>query len=319
MRLVRVAGFRQRSRDLSCRGDVASSDVRTDGVFEAFVAAIPTAPPDVAALRLQLEAAIAEALRAGSAQWPEITVEPRAFAAAMARSFVDGPDSCAALAELHVADLYLAQACASGDTPAIEAFERTHGATIASSLRALRLADDVAADVAQDVREKLFVGSPGKIATYSGRAALASWLRTIATRTAVAALRRRTEHLLDDDELEALPSSHDTPDQQYFRATYHVEFKAAFDAALASLTDQQRSLLRQRFVEGLALEAIGERHGVHKTTAFRWLEEAQTLLTKRTHNAFQQRTRATVSEMRSIVRVLESNVELSLRRVLATR
>ncbi len=291
----------------------------TDDIFEAFAAATPTAPPDLAALRPQIEAAIEDGMRAGSAQWPEIAVDARAFAAAMARSFVHGMESVTALAELHAADLYLAQACASGDARAIEAFERTHDSTIASSLRALRLADDVAADIAQDVREKLFVGTPGKIATYSGRAALASWLRTIATRTAVATLRRRTDNPLDDDAMDALPSTSDTPDQQYFRATYHSEFKAAFDAAISSLTAQQRDLLRHRFVEGLALDAIGELYGVHKTTAFRWLEEAQTLLTKRTHNAFQQRTRATVSEMRSIVRVLESNVELSLRRVLATR
>jgi RNA polymerase sigma-70 factor, ECF subfamily len=290
--------------------------VVTDEVFDAFIAAIPSAPPGIAALRPQIEAVIEDALRAGAAQWPEIAVDAPAFAAALARSFVDGVES---LAELHAADLYLAQACAGGDAREIEAFKRTHDATIAGSLRALRLADDVAADIAQDVREKLFVGTPGKIATYSGRAALASWLRTIATRTAVATLRRRTDNPLDDDAMEALPSTSDTPDQQYFRATYHSEFKAAFDAAISSLTAQQRDLLRHRFVEGLALDAIGEKYGVHKTTAFRWLEEAQTLLTKRTHNAFQQRTRATVSEMRSIVRVLESNVELSLRRVLATR
>jgi RNA polymerase sigma-70 factor (ECF subfamily) len=240
----------------------------------------------------------------------------------MARSFVHGWESVETLRELHVADLYLAQACASGDARAIAAFERTYTTAISGSLRALRLADDVAADIAQDVREKLFVAlgaAPGKIATYSGRAALGSWLRTIATRTAVAALRRRTDNSLDDETMEALPSADDTPDQRYFRATYHSEFKAAFDTAIESLTVQQRDLLHHRFVEGLALEVIGERYGVHKTTAFRWLEEARTLLTKRTHNTFQQRTRATVSEMRSIVRVLESNVELSLRRVLARR
>jgi RNA polymerase sigma-70 factor (ECF subfamily) len=251
------------------------------------------------------------------AQWPDFAVDARLFAAAMAKSLVHGWESVAALTELHASDLYLAQACASGDAKAIAAFERAHNPAIAGALRALRLADDVAADIAQDVREKLFVGSPGKIATYTGRAALASWLRTIATRMAVAELRRRSDDALDDDALEALPSTNDTPDQQYFRATYHVEFKAAFDTALATLTEQQRDLLRLRFVEGMALEAIGERYEVHKTTAFRWLEEAQTALTKRTHNNFQQRTRATVSEMRSIVRVLESNVELSLRRVLA--
>jgi RNA polymerase sigma-70 factor, ECF subfamily len=287
--------------------------VLADEVFDAFAAAVPTPPADRAAV----EAAIDAGLEAGAAQWPEVSVDACSFAAAMARSFVDSADS---LTELHAADLYLAQACASGDARAIAAFDRTFSGSITSSLRALRLADDVVADIAQDVREKLFVaadGAAGKIATYSGRAALASWLRTIATRMAIAELRRRSDDAIDDDALDALPSSNDTPDQQYFRATYHVEFKSAFDTALATLTDQQRDLLRLRFVDGLALETIGERYEVHKTTAFRWLEEAQTLLTKRTHNNFQQRTRATVSEMRSIVRVLESNVELSLRRVLA--
>jgi len=292
--------------------------VPADDVFAAFAAALADPPPELAALRPEIEAAIAEALRAGAAQWPDFTVDPSSFASAMARSVVRGWESVAALAELHATDLYLAQACAAGDAKAVAAFDRAHEPTIAGALRALRLADDVAADIAQDVREKLFVGSPGKIATYTGRAALASWLRTIATRTAVAALRKRTDNPLDEDAMEALPSGNDTPDQQYFRATYHSEFKAAFDTAITSLTAQQRDLLRHRFVDGLGLEQIGELYGVHKTTAFRWLEDARTALTKRTHNAFQQRTRATVSEMRSIVRVLESNVELSLRRVLAT-
>ncbi|HEY3800948.1 MAG TPA: sigma-70 family RNA polymerase sigma factor [Kofleriaceae bacterium] len=311
-----MATLRGFGSDLHFGGNIAI--VLADGVFEAFVAAVPAgAASELAAARPDVEAAIETALQAGSAQWPDIAVDAPAFAAAMGRSFGDG---ASALGELHAADLYLAQACASGDPRAVVAFDRTFSSVIASSLRAMRLTDDAAADTAQDVREKLFVateGGPGKIATYSGRAALASWLRTIATRTAIAAMRQRTDNPIDDDELDALPGSNDTPDQQYFRATYHVEFKAAFDAALASLTDQQRDLLRLRFVEGLPLEAIGERYNVHKTTSFRWLQEAQTLLTKRTHNNFQQRTRATVSEMRSIVRVLESNVELSLRRVLA--
>ena len=161
----------------------------------------------------------------------------------MARSLVGGWATLAVLSELHAADLYLAQACASGDLRAIAAFERTYTATIASALSALRLADDVGADVAQDVREKLFVGErTGKIATYSGRAAFGSWLRTIVTRTAVESLRRRMDSTLDDETIEALPSPDDTPDERYFRATYHGEFKAAFDAAIASLTAQQRDL-----------------------------------------------------------------------------
>jgi hypothetical protein len=105
-----------------------------DEVFEAFAAAIPTSPPDVAAVRPQIEAAFEEAVRAGAQRWPEVAVDRRALAAAMARSLVGGWETLAVLSELHAADLYLAQACASGDPRAIAAFERTYTTTIASAL-----------------------------------------------------------------------------------------------------------------------------------------------------------------------------------------
>ncbi|MFT3699740.1 MAG: sigma-70 family RNA polymerase sigma factor [Kofleriaceae bacterium] len=257
---------------------------------------------------MESEAIFEAAIAAGAAKWPDLSIDKAAFIAAITRSLPEDT-----IEDLHITDLYLAQACVT-DPNAIAAFERAYHDTITGSLRALRVPDHLAADLAQDVRAKLFVD--GKIATFSGRAALASWLRTIVTRAAVAAMKKRSITPADDDALDALPDSNDTPQQQYFRAHYHSDFKSAFEAALASLTDQQRELLRQRFVEGVALEVIGERYNVHKTTAFRWLEEAQVALNKRTQNAFQLRTRATVSEMRSILRLVESNIELSLRRVL---
>jgi RNA polymerase sigma-70 factor, ECF subfamily len=276
---------------------------------------------DVATHQQQIQSAIEEALRRGAAQWPELVVSAPVFAQAMARSLAEAPDPAAALLELHVTDLYLAQACADGAPAAIAAFEDLCRKTIEGSLRAIGLADHVIADVAQDVRSKMFVaadGAPGKIATYSGRSTLRNWVRTIAIRCAASLMRRGTDDALDDEVMESLPTSPaDGPDEQHFRATYHAELKDAFEAAMASLTPQQRNLLRHRFVDGLGVEAIGALYGVHKTTASRWLEDARTLLAKRTKNGFVQRTRVTPSEMRSIVRILESNVELSLRRVLS--
>src|SRR5262249_36267759 len=161
-------------------------------------------------------------------------------------------------------------------------------------------------------------GGTPKIATYSGRASLRSWVRTVATRTAVSLLRRTTGgEQVDDKILEALPSASDGPDEQHFRATYRAELKEAFETALASLTPQQRNLLRHRYVDELAIEAIATLYGVHKTTVFRWLESALGVLAKRTQNAFQQRVRVTPSEMLRIVDRLRGHVELSLRRLLA--
>jgi RNA polymerase sigma-70 factor, ECF subfamily len=290
-----------------------------DSAVDAWVSTLGAGP---ATDRARIAAAITDGLRCGTTQWPELAVAPEAFARAMARSVADTPDPIAALDELHAADLYLATACAGGATAALAAFETLCHSVIEASLRGMGLADHVIADVAQEVRAKLFVpsvdaGAPAKIASYSGRASLRSWVRTVATRTAVSLLRRTSGEPVDDKILEALPSPTDGPDEQHFRATYRAELKEAFEAALASLTPQQRNLLRHRYVDELAIEAIATLYGVHKTTAFRWLESALATLSKRTQNGFQQRTRATASEMKRIVDLLRSNVELSLRRLLA--
>jgi len=266
------------------------------------------------------DGALAGAYQRGAEAWPGLTVDRDAFIAAISRGLADAPDPAEAFAELHVTDVYLAQACVGAAPAALAAFEEMCKSAIDGSLRSMGLADHVIADVAQDVRSKLFVGggdAPAKIASYSGRASLKSWVRTVVTRTAVSLLRKSTGESHDDKILEAVPSPADSPEMQHFRTTYHREFKEAFAAALASLTPQQRNLLRHRYIDGLAIEAIGTLYGVHKSTAFRWLESAQDVLAKRTKNGFQQRTRATPSEMTKIVGLLQSNVELSLRRLLA--
>ena len=223
------------------------------------------------------------------------------------------------LGKLHTGDVYLAQACATGDTAALAAFETTCRDAIEGSLRAMGLADHVIADIGQDVRRKLLVTGDGgpRIATYSGRAALRTWTRTVATREAVGRMRKRSEVVADEDLLAALPALDDGPEAHHFRERYRDELKQAFEEAMASLTAQQRNVLRHHYIDELTIDEIGALYAVHRTTAFRWLESARATLARRTQHAFQRRIHATPSEMQSIVRLLESNVELSLRRVLA--
>ena len=170
----------------------------------------------------------------------------------------------------------------------------------------------------QEVRTKLFVATRRpRIATYSGRAALA----------------QLGPHRRDPDRgrSRAQPDAGDVgargrssgarlqadPELAHFRAKYHEELKVAFEAALATLDVRQRNLLRHHFVDGLTVEAIGALYGVHKTTAFRWVEAARTALSKRTRAGFQQRVKALPSELESIVRVCRATIDLSLSRVLA--
>ena len=270
----------------------------------------------------RLEAVLQSRWDAARIAWPGVAVRAEAWIAGVA-SGLDATHTIDQLIDrlgkLHANDVYLARACASGDTAALTAFEATCRDAIEGSLRAMGLADHVIADIAQDVRRKLLVAGDGgpRISTYSGRAALRTWTRTVATREAVARMRKKSEAVAEEDLLAALPAIDDGPEAQHFRERYRDDLKASFEEAMASLTAQQRNVLRHHYIDELTIDEIGALYAVHRTTAFRWLEAARATLARRTQSAFARRIKATPSEMASIVRLLESNVELSLRRVLA--
>ena len=268
------------------------------------------------ASRADLDPAVAAALARARAAWPELAVDDAAFAAAIAAAVADAADPGAAVAELAIEDLYLAQACATGAKAALDAFGRRCDPAVLAALRQLGLAADAVDDLLHEVRTKLFVGDGApRIATYSGRAALPSWARTIATRAAVDRLRKQPA-ASDDEVLEALPDLADGPELAHFRQTYRVELKAAFEAALGTLEVRERNVLRHHYVDQLTLDDIGALYGVHKATVSRWLESARTALAKRTRAGFQLRVPMRPEELDSVLRLLQSHIDLSLSRVL---
>jgi RNA polymerase sigma-70 factor, ECF subfamily len=297
---------------------VGDSMTERDNMATRLAAAVPGIAARIEGHEDEVDAALQSRWDEARAAWPALTVAEEKWLAAVGAGLVDATAPAARLGELHAADLYLAQACAMGDAKAIAAFDDACRDTVLGSLRSMGLADDVIADVAQDVRAKLFAGASPRIGTYTGRASLKTWTRTVATRAAVSRMRvKKPATTVDDEVLAALPSPDDGPDEQHFRAKYKVELKAAFEEAMASLTPQQRNVLRHHYIDALSIDEIGALYGVHRTTAFRWLETARATLAKRTQSGFQSRIRATPSEMQSIVRLLQSNIELSLQRVLS--
>ncbi|HEU0032048.1 MAG TPA: sigma-70 family RNA polymerase sigma factor [Kofleriaceae bacterium] len=268
----------------------------------------------------RLERTLCELVARARTAWPQLTVDERDFVHALATAVRDEPDPVTALGALAVEDLYLARACIGGAREALAAFAASCDGAIAGALRQMNLPADSVDEVVHDVRSKVLVAADGppKIATYSGRARLASWLRTIATRMALDRIRDRKEAPTDDlDALERIPAASDSPELAHFRAMYSAEFKAAFEEALSTLDVRERNLLRHHFVDNLTLDEIGALYGVHKTTAFRWVEAARTALSKRTRTGFQKRVRLVTDELDSVLRLVQSQIDLSLSRVLA--
>jgi RNA polymerase sigma-70 factor (ECF subfamily) len=253
----------------------------------------------------------------GRAAWPELTLEPRALIGFVAARLDEGGDPTDALDGLRPADLYLACACATGSTAAINAFDRHYMKEVDIALARMRVGPSRTADVKQLVRQRLFVGADGhsgKIGDYAGRGDLRRWVRSVAVRTCLNDLRKgKREIITDDDQLiaqHAMPG--DDPEILYMKRTYAHEFREAFGAALGGLGARDQTLLRYHHVDGLNIDEIGAIYRVHRVTAFRWLEKAKEQLVKATLELLRARLKLNAKELDSVLRMIRSQIHLSL-------
>ena len=244
-------------------------------------------------------------LRAGQEEWPELAVDPDAFA-----QFLKTRD---AADPTHAADLYLASACVSGDPTALTAFDRRYLADVEIYLRSVNPPPDLVDEVRQALREHLFWGERPRIAEYSGRGSLASWLRVAALRIA-SNLRRAagTRYRLEErgSEPAALPTD---PELALIRRRYAAPFERALAGSFASLDERDRNLLRLHLLDGLGIDELAPLFRVHRATAARWLQAARAHLKERVLERLRTELRVNERELESLVRVVESHLEISLR------
>jgi RNA polymerase sigma-70 factor, ECF subfamily len=156
--------------------------------------------------------------------------------------------------------------------------------------------------------------SAGKISEYGGRGDLRRWVRSVAVRTCLNELRKgKREVLVDDDHLIAQHAiSQDDPEVEYMKRTYSNEFKAAFADALKTLGPREQTLLRYHHVDGLNIDEIGAIYRVHRVTAFRWIEKAKEQLVKSTLEHLRTRLKLPSAELDSVLRMIRSQIHLSL-------
>ena len=256
-------------------------------------------------------AGLREMWQAGRAAWPEIAVGEAIFV-----RYVTARDA----ALEHAADLYLACACAGGDARAVASFEKRYRPEVKAALAHMQLPPAVLDEVQQQLFARLFVGAEPKIADYSGRGPLASWVRVAAARTALTFKRRQRKHergaSSDDDSRLHLRSPLADPELAYMKARYRREFKAAFEQAMASLDSRDRNILRLHVLDGLNIEAIGALYRVHRATVARWIARTRDALLSETKRLLSERLRLSGRELASLMGLVQSQLEVSIGKVL---
>jgi hypothetical protein len=156
---------------------------------DVFWEALPAArrAPD----RDQLESRLAEQLADAEERWPEVTVDRRRFVTHWAAQLARAGDVGTAIDQLHLSDLYLAFACAEGDTGALRAFG-TLLSSVAGAVRSVDGAPSFVDEILQRLRTRVLVpdeGRTARILDYAGRGSLENWLRAGALRLALNARR----------------------------------------------------------------------------------------------------------------------------------
>lgn len=250
-------------------------------------------------------------------EWRRLTTRHPGLSLARAvfQAFLEDRES-----DTHLDDLYLACAASHGDQVAIAVLEAEHFPALRMIIgRAHPKARDLD-DLLQGVRERLFSASPGgrpKIAEYTGRSSLAAWLRVVTNRHVVSVRRKRTEEPTDEG-VELLPSGDAgaDPELAYLRNTFRDVFQAAFRAAACTLDSEARNVLRYHYIDGLSIDEIGAIYKLHRVSASRRVRRARDLLVERTRSELRKAHFETSSELESILRAVESEVELSIKAIL---
>lgn len=291
--------------------------VHATPLADAFLADREATAEDRARLDTSLRQAFADAARA----YADVSVDTVSFARHLGGLLQPADDLLAGLAALRIDDLWLCFACASGASGGIATFETQILARLDAAIAGAGASPERIDEVKQRLREKLFVDHPerpAKIAAYHGRGSLRNWVRVIAVREALALLER--DHRVvepDDDALEASLEIDRDPELAFLKGHYRTEFSRSFADALAAMTSRDRTVLRLQHVDRLTLDQTAAVLNVHRATIARWNARIREELLIRTRDSLGRRLKIDAGEFESIMRLIQSNLEVSVRRLLA--
>jgi RNA polymerase sigma-70 factor (ECF subfamily) len=226
-------------------------------------------------------ATVAPRLRAAVEKYV-LRADPEATAADVSK-FVDA---------LRADDLCLVVACERGDERAWDDLINSFRATVASAARTASANEGAAEELAQSVWAELYGlrasasgAAQGKLAYYSGCGSLGGWLRAVVSQLAVDRHRKssrlvQTEEDADFDRLSHEPQAGEDgfqvaaapdPEAALASAESNRALRDALARSLASLSAEDRLLVKLYYFDGLRLREAGAVLGVHEATASRRL------------------------------------------------
>jgi RNA polymerase sigma-70 factor (ECF subfamily) len=263
---------------------------------------------------VRLADSVRVAHEAGAAAWPGIDLSVDDFAQHV-ETLLTGSNGAEVLAR-QGEDLFLACACARGDSRAIELFSRYVLSAVPAMVGHILPGGPLLDDLLQSLHEQMLVrreSGPPRIAAYRGTGPLAGWVRITATRAAIR-MKKNAARFSEEITLEGRPAgSAAGPEALYVRRHYVPALNAAIHAAIDGLPDPAREILRSYYLDGLTIDQLAERDGVHRATAARRVQSARILLLAHVRERAVDQLRISYEEIDSLIHLVASRLEISLR------
>lgn len=250
--------------------------------------------------------------------WPMVSCDEAEFRADCAAAMAEG-------AVFHGEDRWLALACESGQPQALRALERLVAPMLEQLVLRSRGSRIEAADLKQLVWQRLLVAAPPdepKLREYRGRGSLKAWLRVIATRLLVDTSRKQSGNeapISEERATDALIAATSDPELLFLKHHARGHLVEAVSQALAALSKDERLLLRQHLVDDLGIDQLAVAHGIHRATAARWVQSAKASLLSDARKRLSARMGISGGELESVMRMIESQLHVSIGRMLVER
>jgi RNA polymerase sigma-70 factor (ECF subfamily) len=168
-------------------------------------------------------------------------------------------------------------------------------------------------DTIQETSIRLLVGPIGEsrplLLGYQGRAPLASWIKTIALRTAARLVEINRRISGDDSMLDDLAAVED-PVRDVLRAELRPTVRAAYAAAAKSLSYVDRELLAAVIVRGQTIDHLARKNGIHRATAARWVGRARAALDDALRRELATTLEIPPADVDSLLTAIATSIEL---------
>ena len=265
-----------------------------------------------------LEPALADVLARARRAWPGLSLSDADFLGDLAERLPAATRLSDAVHAVCAEDLFLASLCRRGEARALDEFEKRVVPEVRAALLSRRVPAEDVDESLQLLRARLFVGTEGappKIAEYAARGPLVAWTRMAALRVAQN-LKRKAPRSGEELRASQLAAPAAPPELGYIKARYRDDFKAAFEAAFAALSTRERTLLRLNLLDALGTSKLAKIYRADPSSVRRWLADARRHLLEQTRAALARRLDASERELDSMMGLLITQLEDSVRRIL---